>query len=182
MNPELNKVLQAREQRADKRNYFAKQGLASLSLSLNIPGYPKSNDITKYAFSIILNDLDVFLTSNRIFVLENTSQNFTDEAGQLYLVALKNKNTHLKYLKEITEEFEETHPLGRISDVDIFDENGKPVSSGKKKKCVICNNKAAVDCMRDKTHEYSQLRSFIFNMIGDFKSKQRILFLSKKTF
>lgn len=173
-------MLQAREQRAEKRNYFAKQGLASLSLSLNIPGYPKSNDITKYAFSVILNDLDVFLKSNRIFVLENTSENFTDEAGQLYLVALKNDNTELAYLKEFTEDFETSHPLGRISDVDIFDENGKPISSRKKKKCVICNNKAAVDCMRDKTHEYSQLRSFIFNMIDDFRNEKRISHLANK--
>jgi holo-ACP synthase/triphosphoribosyl-dephospho-CoA synthase len=180
LNPELNKVLLAREQRAEKRNSFAKQGLASLSLSLNIPGYPKSNEITKYAFSQILNELGIFLMSNRVFVQNKTTENFIDEAGQLYLVALRENSSQLKQIKLIAEEFEKSHPLGRISDVDIFDENGKPVSSGKKKKCVICNNKAAVDCMREKTHEYSQLRSFIFKMIDVFKNKQRISLLAKK--
>lgn len=180
MSTELHKVLQAREDRAEKRQALVKQGLASLSLSLNIPGYPKSTAVTEQAFSAILSDLKLCLKANRIVVSEDKAETFTDEAGQLYLIPLEPQSLSLREIKDCTEQFEIHHGLGRIIDVDVFNAEALPVSSGKKKACVICGHKAAVQCMRDQTHEYDELRAFIFKMMDDYQSKQRLDFLTHK--
>ena len=180
MNSELYRVLQAREQRAEKRNSFSQQGLATLSLCLNVPGYPKSNRQTEYAFSVVEKDLEVFLKAHRIVVHEDAAQNFTDDAGQLFLVPLVEECIPLVQLKKLTEQFEQTHSLGRILDVDVFDKEGKPVSSGKQKPCIICHNKAAVDCMREQRHSYEHLREVVFSRIEDFGKKHRTDFLAQK--
>lgn len=170
MDTALYKVLQSREERALRREKLAKKLQASLSMTLNIPGYPKSNEITEGVFSIILNDLKIFLKANRIQIVEKTIINFTDEAGQMFLVALDEESSKLIKIKEKTEKFEESHKLGRIIDVDIFDENGKPISSGKSKKCIICENSSAINCMRGQKHNYKELRTHIFKLLKEYQN------------
>ena len=180
MEKELNKILDAREQRAEIRNDFAHRGLASLSLTFNIPGYPKYNDLTKSVFDQVLNELKIFLIANRVKIRETDLINTLDEAGHLFLVALSENGLQLTRIKEITETFEETFSLGRIIDVDIFDKSGRPISSGKKKKCIICGDKSAVNCMRNQTHNYEDLRTVMFSLMGDYQTKQRREFIIKK--
>lgn len=174
MNTVLYKVLQSREERALRRDKLANKTHSSLSLTLNIPGYPKSNETVEGVFSIILNDLEIFLKANRIQIVEKTMVNFTDEAGHMFLVALDKNSNDLIKIKEKAEKFEESHKLGRIIDVDIFDEYGKPISSGKSKKCIICENSSAVNCMREQKHDYKELRAHIFKLLKEYKNKSEL--------
>ena len=50
-NQILYNVLDAREKRASLRSKFVKKNLCTLSLSLNIAGYPKSNPLITSFFS-----------------------------------------------------------------------------------------------------------------------------------
>ncbi len=168
----LSKVLNARENRFQLRNTIAKSGFNSLSLTLNIPGYPKSNELLSNLFTQILDDLLIYLQANRI-VIENKKEILrVDEAGDFYLVKLKqNKQTDLQKIKQLTEYFEEKHKLSRLIDVDIFNKYGTPVSSGKEKPCYFCGEFSAVSCMRNKRHSHTEIRAKIF--------KETSLFLKK---
>jgi phosphoribosyl-dephospho-CoA transferase len=52
--------------------------MPSVSLTLNVPGFPKSNTITERFFSICLKDLIFFLQANRIQVNKENSIRQTD--------------------------------------------------------------------------------------------------------
>ena len=180
MNSYLHNILEAREERAFRRKKYADSGLNTLSLSLNIPGYPKYNESTKKVFNSILKALKNYLLSNRIFISINQEQNIIDEAGHFYIVPLALNNIDIYDIKKQCENFESAFELGRITDVDIFNDLGKPISSGKRKSCIICKDKAAVDCMREENHKYGELRALMFSMMEAYNHKEQLDKLSKK--
>jgi holo-ACP synthase/triphosphoribosyl-dephospho-CoA synthase len=176
----LENILRAREDRAKLRFEMAKNGMASLSLTLNIPGYPKHNKNLDNAFKQVLNDLRIYLQAYRIPLVENNHINRVDEAGSFFLIGLGKSSKSLEEIKQKTEEFEHHHMLDRLIDVDIFSAEGLPVSSEKVKACIICEDKTAVECMRNKTHDYKELRQFIFDKIDSYLAKNKRLFIQKK--
>lgn len=168
---DIDNVLDAREKRSSLRNEIAISGYSNISLTLNIPGYPKSNEIITNFFELTLESLKIFLSANRISI--NYEINIIDGAGNFFIAKLESSNTDLKAIKKLTESFEEKHELGRLIDVDIFDINNMPVSSGKQKACFICVDKSALECMREQNHTFEELRILIFEKINYFCSKNR---------
>lgn len=174
METALNKILNAREKRAELRHLITKDGVGTLSLCLNIAGFPKSNSSTKAVFGLLIKELEIHLKSNRIALDFQQAYNEIDDAGHWFVLKLNNINTSVYAIKAITEDFESKHPLGRLLDVDIYDSEGKPISSGKKKHCIICGNRPAVECMRQHNHELADLRVIMFRMIDDYVEKSRM--------
>jgi len=167
-NEILNGVLDAREKRASLRSQFVENKLCTLSLSLNIAGYPKSNLLISSFFTKILSELKPFLLANRIEVQNNKEIALTDEAGDFYIVPFLDALHDAKKLKKLCESFESTHFLGRLIDIDIFNEQGLPISSGKKKPCYFCGEYAAISCMRNKRHTYDEIREKLSNEIAEY--------------
>jgi holo-ACP synthase / triphosphoribosyl-dephospho-CoA synthase len=151
-----------------------------VSLSLNVPGYPKSNPVTKAFFRICLTDLDYFLKSHLVEMDHKAKIELCDAAGDYFIAPCSKGGLNLQELKQICEDFEEMHPLGRFIDVDLNDELGNTVSSGKLKACFFCGEKPAIACRRSKTHEYRELRSFMFSHMIEYCHKQRETVIVKK--
>ena len=61
-----NKILIAREERASLRKQCSQSGCDSLSLSLNIPGYPKSTPLLSDFFDDVLSEFRQFLQAHGI--------------------------------------------------------------------------------------------------------------------
>jgi len=166
----LDKILKARENRAFLRKNISEKNVISISLSLNIPGYPKSNELITSFFEQILSELEIYLYSNRICV-EN-SEKIIDEAGNFWISAINTNNISEFEIKLLTEKFEENHNVGRIIDVDITNVKCENVSSGKAKKCIICDLPAIV-CMRNNNHSNIIIRNIIFDLITNYLSEIR---------
>jgi holo-ACP synthase/triphosphoribosyl-dephospho-CoA synthase len=166
--------LNAREQRAEFRRTLCGNSIGTLSFCLNIPGYPKSNSSTKAVFGLLINDLDIFLNSKLLGLDFSKAGNSIDEAGHFFIISLKDININIYELKDISEHFENEHPLGRLLDVDVYGRNGVPISSGKRKRCIICEDHAAVECMRENRHKLKDLRKLMFSMIDEYVEKYRI--------
>jgi len=162
----LKEILEAKEDRTCLRKDFSDQKKSSLSLSLNIPGAVKTNEIISEFFDIILSELKNYLLSHRIFLDTESEINIIDSAGNFFLsgLLLKNEQEYSEFffqnLKEITEKYEEKEIVGRFIDIDIYDTTGTPVGSGKRKECFFCKQKPAVVCMREKNHSYEELIEF----------------------
>ena len=177
MDDVIKKILEAKEERAKERTRIADQGRISLSMTINIPGYPKSDDLIKLFFNNSLSDLKRYLLSHRISIETDQELKITDQAGDFYLVPILKGEQSAKEIKSITETFETEYPLGRLLDVDITDQEGNPVSSGKAKLCYFCNQQPAVYCMRTKSHGYEEMRGKIETDIQQFlkrKKKERV--------
>ena len=172
--------MEARDQQAFLKKQIALNGLPSLSLSLNVPGFPKSNPTVKAFFGYCLRDLIYALKSNQINLIEKDSIEISDAAGDFYLVPCSPGGLTLKAIKQVCENFEQSHPLGRFIDADLNDQDGTSVSSGKSKLCFFCLERPAIECRREKAHEPEELRSFMFPKMDYYCNQQKETSVIKK--
>ena len=113
----LPSILAAREQRVLLKKQLSLKGYPCVSLSLNVPGFPKSNPTLKAFFNLCLVELKYFLKARLIEVLDNDAIVVTDDAGDYYLAPCSAGSLGMPELKQILEDFEEGHELGRFIDV-----------------------------------------------------------------
>ncbi len=173
-------ILAAKEKRAFLRSQYAAQGKATLSLSLNIPGYPKCDPRFSAFFDLVLSELRRFLLARRILIERDNETGITDEAGDFYLAPLSSNNRlALLEIKTQCERFEKRHPVGRVIDIDLTDRQGNPVSSGKLKACFLCE-KPAIICMREQTHSYQELREQIIVCMANYLRRQQQVQICKQ--
>ena len=172
--------MEARDHRAFLKKQIALDGLPSLSLSLNVPGFPKSNPTVKAFFGYCLRNLIYALKANQINLIEKDSIEISDAAGDFYLVPCSPGGLTLKVIKQVCENFEQTHPLGRFIDADLNDQDGTSVSSGKSKLCFFCLERPAIECRREKAHEPEELRSFMFPKMDYYCNQQKDASVIKK--
>jgi holo-ACP synthase/triphosphoribosyl-dephospho-CoA synthase len=170
----------AREQRALLKSKIAGTGYPCVSLSINVPGYPKSNHAVTCFFKYCLQDLQYLLKSHLIEVLNREAIEKCDAAGDYFVAPVSAGNLGIVELKQICEDFEGGHPLGRYIDVDVYDEKGNCISSGKSKFCFYCKDKPAIECRREQAHDMVQLRSLMFSNMRDYCNRQRESLLSKQ--
>ena len=156
------------------------KGLPSLSLSLNVPGFPKSNSTVSAFFQSCLQDLKHHFIAHRIEIYEKEAVEICDAAGDFYLVPFSVSGFSLTEIKQICEAFEGNHPLGRFVDVDLNDQQGNSVSSGKSKLCFFCRERPAIECRRENVHDQEQLRSFMFSEMAEYCRKEREELIVKK--
>ena len=175
----LPSILAAREQRVLLKKRLSLNGYPCVSLSLNVPGFPKSNPTVKAFFNLCLIELKYFLKARLIDILDNDAIVRTDDAGDYYLAACSAGSLGMTELKQIFEDFEEGHELGRFIDVDLDDHHGEPISSGKSKPCFFCHKKPAIECRRQNTHNHAQLRSFMFPGMTEYYNRKREAAISR---
>ena len=164
--------MEALDHRAILKGQIAKRGLPSLSLTLNIPGFPKSNSSVQAFFGYCLIDFRYFLKANLINILEEEAFSGTDAAGDFYIVPCSPDAGTLHEIKQYCETFEQNHPLGRFIDADLNDQEGNSVSSGKLKICFFCLERVAIECRRENAHDSEEVRSFMFSKM-DLYCKDR---------
>ena len=131
-------------------------------------------------FRSCLHDLKNTLVAHRIDIHEKEAIEICDAAGDFYLVPFSISDFGLKEIKQICEDFEENHPLGRFVDVDLNDPQGNTVSSGKAKLCFFCREKPAIECRRENVHHVEELRLFMFSEMAVFLGVQRKKQIIKK--
>ena len=175
----LQEILAARDARSLMRKEFSLRNLPSLSLNLNVPGYPKSNEIVSRFFLYCLDDLKVYITARWIQLDEKEAILKKDEAGDFYIVPFSTDHHSLIEIKQFCEDFEEDHSWGRFIDVDITDMAGLPVSSGKSKPCFYCNEHPADDCRRHQRHETEAVRTFMVEKMKAYCLQQREITISR---
>jgi holo-ACP synthase/triphosphoribosyl-dephospho-CoA synthase len=124
-------------------------------------------------FRSCLRDLKNTFVAHQIDIFEKDAVELCDAAGDFYLVPFSMNHSSLPEIKQICEGFEENHLLGRFVDVDLNDEQGNTVSSGKSKLCFFCRKKPAIECRREKAHDFDELRSFMFSKMAEYCRKQR---------
>lgn len=155
-------------------------GFPSVSLSLNVPGFPKSNSIARLFFKHCLSDLRYYLRAHQVKIIEKDSLETEDAAGNFLIAPFHPGTKGLEEIKQICEKFEENHPLGRFVDVDVTDEFNQAISSGKSKLCFFCCAKPAIECRRQNTHDIEQVRSFMFKKMERFCMEERENSISKR--
>ena len=78
--------------------------------------------------------------------------------------------------KRVAVEIEDTHPLGRLFDIDVIDKQGIPVSrdrvGGQPRRCLVCDHEARY-CMRMRWHTQEEIWARIKQMTDDYAIQQQ---------
>ncbi len=168
----LDNILIQREQRMLIKKKLASENKIIISFSLNIPGIPKKDELIDIFFETIKSEIKIWLAANRINIVQEIDCNDI-LAGNYVLWTLRKDFYSAHEIKRICELFENKHYIGRVIDLDVCNEKAENISSGKLKKCFICQNEAAIICMRERKHTYSELRDNIFTEIRNYLYKQK---------
>ena len=164
----LEQLLQSRDRRRARELEFLTQYPDStlIVVTVNIPGSVKrtaeSVDIGNEATRIILEHL-----GDKARVLE---VNDLVTGYEAFILTGAERSS----IKELCVDIEQTHPLGRLFDIDVIGRDGTPLSRTDKglagRKCLICGNDARV-CMRLGTHSVAELTEVINRMHHEYFSK-----------
>ncbi|MDR1548463.1 MAG: citrate lyase holo-[acyl-carrier protein] synthase [Hungatella sp.] len=168
-NVTLDEMLSFREKKVRMQETLQKKhnGAAIVALGMNIPGPRKTSPGILLAFSAGGEELDRLFTDHGLTVMEETV--VEEKAGYFKLYAVKSPDP--LYVKKITVQMEETHPLGRLFDIDVYDRAGNGVSREELgypvRKCLICEKDAKL-CGRSRSHTVKELYGCIESIIDSW--------------
>lgn len=170
----FEKILASKEKRAKKQKELIFEYKAPLiSFTLNIPGINKNQIIyTNIHIDGVIKIKQVLKRNNiEILYIEERAE----EAGREAFIIFSGSALAVK---KLTIELEDKHPLGRLYDIDVFDEKYNQISRselGKEmRKCFICKNQAVI-CARNRTHSIDDLYSKINEIIDNWTQNGGIL-------
>lgn len=134
-----------------------------ISITINIPGDIKNNELISRVFEESLNAFERYLNDHHIHVLLKKVR-LLPTGSEFYAVI---DQTELN-IKQICINFEQFYKIGRLLDIDVYQQsqNGELVIIDRDKmqlqlrQCLICE-KSAKECTRDRTHTISELRQKI---------------------
>lgn len=168
MDEKTKKILKARENRWLYTNDLVEQyDMPVVTITLNIPGDDKSKEIYIYAHDAIVKDFMSYLSKNELSAIYYEKR-IEEDGPEVFLIVDSNGGR----LKELSVEFEENHPLGRIGDIDIKTKE-KQLYSRKdlglqERRCFLCDNPAR-KCILEGNHTLDEILSNIDNIINKYK-------------
>ena len=157
----LTDMLACRERRVNTQTaYIQTYHCPVISLCMNIPGPIKTNDKIKKAFLSGKEALFDALQKENILVLSQIE--FDDKTGNEIILAV---DYPADKIKKLTTEIEETHPFGRLFDMDVIGTDGEKLSRGVYRKCLICGCQAQ-ECARSRKHTVAEMQAKIEEMLS----------------
>lgn len=159
----LDAILTRREQRAAQQWALLERGRSLVSFAMNIPGARKQFPLERRGFEEGLGELRALFEDH---ILEEVLHSAPTGDEALLLLDLPAPE-----VKEKTVALEETHPLGRLWDMDVLDGEGKSLSRTRfgfpQRRCLICGESAKA-CGRSRRHSPEQLFYHAAGMLHDY--------------
>ncbi|MFV0361794.1 MAG: citrate lyase holo-[acyl-carrier protein] synthase [Suipraeoptans sp.] len=164
----LSDVLKYRDKKDAIQKEMASEykGTVIVSFSMNVPGQIKTNE---YIYDVFIHSdkfIEAMFRDMEIYVYKK--REIRDVAGYCAIYSIS--GTTAQKLKRDMVNIEETHPLGRLFDIDVLDQGIgiSRIEIGKSpRKCLICNDDAKI-CSRSGTHKIDALTTKVEMMIKDY--------------
>lgn len=159
-------ILRARDERCRRQQELLKaHGLPLLSFTMNIAGPVKTDGLIRYAFFEGVSCIERTLRARRVDVKQEIQTLEFTGNEQLWAV-----DADAAMLKKWMLEIEETHPLGRLFDIDVLDARGEKLARSAHRKCLICGGDVHV-CGRSRAHSAQELYQKAREIIKDYSNQ-----------
>ena len=162
---ELPAMLDAREARARRQAelHAAHPGVVLVSFCLNIPGPVKTNDLLRQLFDEGIAEIIKQLTISGALCLAH--EEVHAPTGDEALLAVT--GAEAAAIKTTMTALEESHPLGRLFDIDVLAPDGTKLSRPVARRCLLCDRQAQ-DCARSRPHSVKELTERISAMLLEY--------------
>ena len=162
----LSSILQAREVRYDRICQLNRHWPTVLSVRVNFPGTNKNHALAYLVFHAFSDSsLGIEFMEKHIFQSDD---------GPYILYACQ---LDAKQVKEKSVAFENSHPLGRLFDIDVY-HHQQALERSVKRQCLICDDMAHV-CVREKRHSLESVIQVIENCVLDMYSSQLLAMIDQ---
>ena len=163
----LNDMLNFREKRFIIQKEFSNKYKNTLiSFCMNIPGPIKTNKEIKILFQSGLDEIYSYLKKNNIIILDSYKN--SDKTGDEIIIATNSRDS--KKIKDAMTRIEESHPLGRLFDIDVLDEECKKLSRPINRRCFLCDERAQ-DCASTRRHSVEEMQAYIDEKLKNWLDK-----------
>ncbi len=162
-----HKVLSDREKRYDKIvETGQKHHLPVICGKVNYPAPVKNTPDSDKVFQVLKKVLLI-----RFAYLVVSQHEIWGDDGQSILLAV---SMNAAEAKEAAVDIEEKHPLGRLFDIDVYKEDGKPLSrealQKKPRKCFVCDEEARV-CTRSLRHDPEEVMAKFAELLRAYREE-----------
>ena len=173
----LNELLASRDSRhAMQQKLLAEHsGKTLVCLTVVMPGSVKRNQqsliVAHAAVEQMIESYELGVRSDELGVRNGGRLIERDlETGyEAYLIT----DLPLLEAKRIAVQIEDTHPLGRLFDIDIIDKDGVPVSRDRvgshPRRCLVCDREARY-CMRMRWHTQEEIWERINALVDEYQA------------
>jgi holo-ACP synthase len=168
----MTQLLNDREDRYKKQcELIALYQLPIISFSINIPGSEKNNETIKEIFKLGLQEIETVLSNNNIQIVDRFS-NSKAYSGPSIILSINEKPERIKKLMV---DIESNHPIGRLLDIDVMDEQLNPISRTdfgfQARKCLVCNDYAK-NCSRSQLHDMADVLKKFYDIFFSYLENQ----------
>ena len=157
----LDEILLRREQRWQEQRELLSRGQCLVSFTMNIPGAKKQFPLERAGFETGARELRTLFPIRE----ERLHSAVTGDEALLLL------DLPAWEVKKKTVILEESHPLGRLWDMDVLDREGRSLSRTTlglpQRRCLVCGEAAKV-CGRSRRHSPEQLFRCTAQRLHDF--------------
>ena len=161
----LDALLQSRDNRHALQQQLLRQhhGSTLVCLTVVMPGSVKRNLYSvvtaQAALTALLQRLGDHITATRARDLET--------GYEAYLIT----DLPAMETKRVTCDIEDSHPLGRLFDIDVMGNDGNPISrqavGGEPRRCLLCDHESRW-CMRNHSHTQEELMARIRQLVDEY--------------
>ena len=161
----LDKLLASRDRRVEMQQQLREKYPNSTLVCLTVimPGNVKRNLSSLIVSQAAINTLLGRFEGNIVDIVTRD----LETGYEAYLVTGLSQSI----AKKLACDIEDSHPLGRLFDIDILDNDGVPVKretvGSSPRRCLMCDNEARY-CMRNRTHTPQELNAQIQTMIDSY--------------
>ncbi len=161
----LDKLLASRDRRVELQQKLREKhpNLTIACLTVIMPGNIKRNLCSLIVSQAAINAIINRLEGNIVDIVTRD----LETGFEAYVVTGISQHD----AKMIACDIEDNHPLGRLFDIDIFDNDGMPVKRETigfaPRRCLLCDNEARY-CMRNRTHTPQELNTKIQEMVDAY--------------
>ena len=187
----LNELLASRDSRhAMQQKLLAEHsGKTLVCLTVVMPGSVKRNQqsliVAHAAVEQMIRSYELGVRNDELGVMSYELGVRNDELGVRFGGRLIERDLETGYeaylitdlplleAKRIAVQIEDTHPLGRLFDIDIIDKDGVPVSRDRvgsnPRRCLVCDREARY-CMRMRWHTQEEIWERINAMVDEYQA------------
>ncbi len=152
----------------DRRVQLQEQLLQShavplISFCMNIPGPVKTDALIRRAFAQGTEEIAGVLAAHPDWQVLARHE-IHEKTGDELMLAV---SADAQSLKDSMSRIEESHPLGRLFDIDIIGTDGRKLSRPRYRTCLLCGCQAQ-ECASSRRHSAAELFARIQEMLSDY--------------